>query len=127
MGVAGSAKKLTLDGTTFRLPADADINTKFGDFESEVIPTSGEALRKMTKRPQMADGVDVIVDASEKELLIALSERTDAYTISYKDAANVLYTSKGGISIDDSSSQDGKVTIKILPIQRWDIFWIGGR
>ena len=31
-GVTGSAKKLTLAGVTFRLPADADINRKFGDF-----------------------------------------------------------------------------------------------
>ena len=122
MGVAGSGKKLTLDGTTFRLPADAEINTKFGDFDSEVIATSGEGLRKMTKRPQMADGVDVVVDAAEKELLITLSERTDAYPLSYKDASDDLYTSKGGISIDDSSIQDGKVTIKILPIQKWEIF-----
>lgn len=51
-----------------------------------------------------------------------LSERTDAYTISYKDASDVLHTSKGGISIDDSSIQDGKITIKLLPIQQWDIF-----
>jgi hypothetical protein len=76
----------------------------------------------MTKRAQMADGVDVTVDAEEKELLIALSERTDAYPISYKDASDDLYTTKGGISIDDSSSQDSKVTIKILPTEKWEIF-----
>ncbi len=122
MTVAGSVKKLTLDGTTFRLAADAEINTKFGAFESETIPTSGEDMRKMTRRSQMADGVDVTVDAVEKELLIALSERTDAYALSYKDASGVLHTSKGGISIDDSSTQDGKVTIKILPLQKWEIF-----
>jgi hypothetical protein len=119
---AGSARKLTLDGVTFRLPTDADINTKFGDFESEIIPTSGEGMRKMTKRAQMADGVDVTVDAAEKALLIALSERTDAYPISYKDGSNVLHTTKGGISIDDSSTQDSKVTIKILPTEKWEIF-----
>jgi hypothetical protein len=122
MSVSGSSKKLTLDGVTFRLPMDADINIKFGDYESDLISTSGEAIRKMTKRPQMADGVDVSVDAAEKALLIALSNRTDAFTIAYKDAANVLHTSRGGISIDDSSSQDGKVTIKILPLDKWEIF-----
>jgi hypothetical protein len=122
MSVSGSAQGLTLDGVRFRIPADADINTKFGEFESEIIPTSGDGVRKMTKRAQMADGVDVTAGATEKELLIALSERTDSFTLAYKDAAGVLYTSEGGISIDDSSSQDGKVTIKILPLKKWEIF-----
>jgi hypothetical protein len=122
MSVAGSLKKLTLDGVTFRLAADADINTKFGDFESEVIPTSGEGLRKMTKRTQMADGVDVTVDTSELELLETLSERTDSYPLAYKNANGDLFTSEGGISIDDSSSQDSKVTIKILPVKKWEKF-----
>ncbi|MCK5219321.1 hypothetical protein KAR10_07360, partial [bacterium] len=107
MSVAGSIRKLTLDGVTFLMAGDADINTKFSDYESEVIATSGEGKRKMVKRPQIADGVDVTVNAAEKVLLIALANRTDSYTLAYNDASNDLYTSEGGISIDDSSSQDG--------------------
>ncbi len=122
MSVGGSGRKLTLDGVTFRLAGDAEINTKFSDYESEVIPTSGEGHRKMVKRSQMADGVDVTVNAAEKELLIALANRTDPFTLSYKEISGDLYTSEGGISIDDSSIQDGKVTIKILPLKKWDIF-----
>lgn len=120
--VSGSSKKLTLDGVTFRLAMDADINTKHGRFESELIATSGKPMRKMTGRPQIADGVDVTLNASELILLIALSNRTDDYTLSYKDAAGNLWTNSGSISIDDTSTQDGKATIKILANDDWEPF-----
>lgn len=120
--IAGSIRKLILDGITFDVPADANISEVGGGFESESIPTSGRNMHKMTRRPENRESVVVMANGAERDLLKTLSERTDDFTMSYTTAGGDVYRCSGWIEFEARETEENRATIQLHPRTTWDAF-----
>ena len=123
--IAGSIRKLILDGTTFDVPADANISETGGAFENESIATSGRNMKKMTRRPENREGVVVMANGAERDLLKALSERVDDFTMSYTTAGGDVYRCSGWIEFENRETEELRATIQLHPRTSWDAFLAG--
>ena len=114
--ISGSTRKLSLNGVTYGVAADADISSKLSKFAKEVMQTSGEPMIKYTLQNQEKTGFDVLANGDQKEELQEFAESFDLITVVYADRAGNEYHCKGTIMVGDSTSQDNKVPISVFPI-----------
>ena len=115
MSVSGSLGNFTFDKTTFRVANDADVSRALGFYEKEGIPTSGDPNIKLTKRIEIAEGFDLVVDGAEREILRDGLNSIKPLGISYTDAAGNNYTCDGHITSTGDVTQDAKVTVTVIP------------
>ena len=111
----GTPKKVTIDGTTFDVMADANFSQIKGRFANENVPTSGKNLTKKTVRPQNVESVNVAANSEEAELLKQFSERTFNYPISYEIASGDVFRAVGGINFESHDTETGVAAIQLLP------------
>lgn len=120
--VAGSIRKVVLDGITFDVPGDANISEIGGAFENESIPSSGRNMKKMTRRSENREGVVVFANGTERELLKALSERIPDFTISYETTGGDVFRCTGWIEFENRETEELRATIQLHPRTTWDAF-----
>lgn len=120
--LTGSIKKVTLDGVTFDAAADADFSQVRGQYTNEAVATSGRNMRKMQKRVETAEGVDLITNGAEFDQLKGLSERTTDFPMSYTTAAGDVYRATGWIDLEKRQTMEGKTAIKMFPRGTWEPF-----
>jgi hypothetical protein len=120
--VSGSLRKFTVEGQSFAVAADANVTETITNFENAMVATSGAAMRKMTKRVPIREGLILIVNADERVDLIAYSESLDDLQISYTNAAGDEYKCQGTIEIENSETEENRLTCQIHPRDGWETF-----
>lgn len=119
---AGSVRKVTLDGITFDVPGDVNISEVGSGFLNESIPTSGRTIRKMTKRAQTREGLVVIANGAERELLQELAERLNDFPISYETPGGDVYRTTGWIEFENRETEELRAAIQLHSRNGWDAF-----
>ena len=120
--VSGSIRKVTLDGTTFDVAADTNIKETVSGYENDVVPTSGRNIRKMTKRAEVVEGVTILANGHEREILKELAERTEDFPMSYETAGGDVYRATGWIEIESRETEELKAAVKMFPRNSWESF-----
>ena len=120
--VTGTLRKVTLDGVTFDVFADSNINATVGAFESTSVPTSGRNMHKMVKRPENREGLVLVANGDEQALLLELSERTTDFTMSYMTAAGDVYRADGWIMFESHETEENRAAIQMHPRTVWSPF-----
>lgn len=122
MGVVGSIRKVTLDGVTFAAMASANIKEIGSAYLNDAIPTSGKNVRKMTKRADIREGIELALNGAERDYVSALADRTDNFPMSYETASGDVYRTVGWIEFESMETEEGKATIKMIPEDKWESF-----
>lgn len=120
----GTPRKITLDGTTFDVMADANLSEKGSSNENEYIPTSGRTMKKMTKRSKSVEGVTIACNADEREILEELDGRQEPFPLSYELASGDVYRAKGHIAFETRETEENRATVQIHPTDgnQWEAF-----
>ncbi len=119
---AGSIRRVTLDGVTFDVPGDANVSEVGSAFLNESVATSGRMLRKMTKRSQIREGLVVIANGAERELLQELAERLSDFPMSYETAGGDVYRAQGWIEFENRETEELRAAIQLHPRNVWESF-----
>ena len=93
----GTPKKVTLDGLTFDVMADANFNQIKGKYSNEAVPTSGRNVQKKTLRPQNVESINLFANGQEADLLRVLSERSGNFPMSYETVSGDVFRAVGFI------------------------------
>ncbi len=118
----GTLKKVTLDGTTYDVMADTNINFKNSDFTKEGLATSGKTLIKMTKRIRNVESCVLGCTPDEMEDLSAKADSLTDITMAFTLADGSVYRGKGHINFDGYESDSGKITLTLIPTGDWTPF-----
>lgn len=122
MSVSGSLRKVTIAGPTYNAFGDVNISKTGSRFEIEHIPTSGNSVKKMTKRVEVIENVVLDLDATQREDVKAVSERTDFYTMSIELANGDVYTATGSINYDTFESEENRSAVSMMAQNGWTLF-----
>ena len=122
LDVAGSIRKVTLDGTTYDPFADTNISEIGSAFENEAVPTAGRNMKKMTKRAENREGVVLAANGSERVLLRELADRTTDFPMSYETAAGDVYRATGWIEFENRETEENRASIQMHPRTKWEPF-----
>lgn len=122
MSTSGSIRTLSLDGYSVDVINDADFSGILSNFEKETIATSGSPIIKRTKRVREVEGVKIKVPGAEAQIITDLDERIDDFPINYTEADGTVWRTRGQIAADSRSTMDQTAEIKIIPVDKWEIF-----
>lgn len=120
--ITGTLRKVTLDGITFDVMADTNVTETGSQWQNEAIPTSGRNLKKMTRRPEIREGVVLACNGSERDLLKEMAERTTDFPMSYETAAGDVYRATGWIEFESRETEENRATIQMHPRDSWESF-----
>ena len=122
---SGTPRKVTIDGLTYDVAADTNITLNLSPYETEGVPSSGRTMYKMTVRNPTAEGITIIADPSEQEVLRETAERMESFPISVTLADNSVYRTTGRINFENVETESNKATVIIIPdraIGAWQLF-----
>lgn len=121
--IAGTLRKVTIDGITYDVMADTNVTETGSAFENEAIPTSGKNMKKMTRRPENRESVVLACNGDERELLRAAADspRTNI-PLSYETAAGDVFRADGWIEFENRETEENRATIQMHPRTEWDQF-----
>jgi hypothetical protein len=117
--ISGSNRAFTIEGISFRVAADANFTEMISQFENSMVPTSGRAMRKMVKRILTREGIVLVTNADERQLLIDFAESLDDLKISYTNAAGDQYKCEGTIEIENNETEENRTSCQVHPRDRW--------
>jgi len=120
--IGGSVRKLTIEGISFDVAADANFTEIFTNYENSMIATSGGAMRKMLKRIPSVEGVVLVTDSDERLVLKAFAEGLDLVKITYTNAAKDSYRCEGTIEIENNETEENRTSTTIQPVGDWTKF-----
>jgi hypothetical protein len=120
--VTGTLKKVTLDGVTYNVPGDIDVTEMGSGFENSLIPTSGLNILKQVKVAEIREGVVLIVNDTQMDLLTALAENQVAIPMSYKLASGTIKRATGWIQFTNRTTAENRATLILLPQGEWSTF-----
>ncbi len=119
MAKQGDIRQLTLNKINLRVTGGTGFARITGPYEKESIPTSGKPDIKRTKRTEDVTSVEIQASGSERELVRDMSESLKSIDMSYTTAEGSNYTTSGEVEITDDDAVDGKLTLKLLPVEDW--------
>lgn len=119
--MAGSIRKVTLDGQTFNVAADANFSQNAAQ-EKEGIPHTGGTTIKTTIKTATVESVDLIVDGQQFADLNELGARNIAFPMSYEEESGDVYRAQGQINIDARETETTKVSVTMIPVTKWEPF-----
>ena len=118
MGVGGSIESVTLDGRTFSVAADAEVQRKIGGFENEVQANGdGTARLIKTRVPLSLDGLTVDIDDAQDdaEFLQALQNGNSFFPIALTYASGEVYQGTAQIVGEtQTSSQNATASVSLM-------------
>lgn len=118
MPVGGSIESVNLDGRTFSVAADADVNRKLGGFENEVLANgdgSGRLIK--TRVPFSLEGLSLSVDddRDDQEYLQGLADSKGFFPINMTLASGNVFQGEGQITGDFAySSQSATAAVNLM-------------
>jgi hypothetical protein len=119
MRIAGTPRTVRIGGVEFSVPADANFKINLSTFKSEVIATTGDNMRKMTKQPASIMGCPIIGDVHEMGFLAALAESPNDTQMSVTLADGSTYSATGFINMNEIESSDYKCLVDMFPRAKW--------
>lgn len=119
--MAGSLRKVTLDGQTFNVAADANLSQTAGQ-EKEGIRHTGGTTIKTTLKTATVESVDLIVDGNQFLDLQELAERNVAFPMSYEEESGDVWRAQGQINLDARETETTKVSVVLIPVSKWEAF-----
>lgn len=122
LDIAGSLRKFTVEGIPFNVAADANFTETISIFENSMVATSGRAMRKMMKRVPVREGVVLVTNASEREILKSFAEGLDDLKISYTNAAGDTYRCQGTLEVESNETEENRTACKVMPREDWTPF-----
>ena len=120
--VSGSIRNVTINGVTYDVLADANFSETGSRFENEGIATSGETIRKMTRRVPQVESVIVKAAGADKERLKGIADGIDDVSMSYETAAGDVYRATGFIEFENRETEENRATLTMIPRQDWRAF-----
>ncbi len=120
--VAGTIKKVTLDGVTYDVPADINISEMGSGFENSLIATSGQNVLKQVKRAEIREGVVIIANDQEMDVLTALAEQQASFPMSYQLINGTVKRATGWIEFANRETEENRAAITLLPEGKWSTF-----
>lgn len=123
--IVGSLRRVTLDGITFDVMPDANVDEVGSAWENDALPTSGRTLRKMMKRVETREGVVLACNGSEREILREIADRQSDIPMSYETAAGDVYRCVGFIEFEKRETEENRASIKMFPRDTWESFLAG--
>ena len=118
MGIGGSIESITLDGRTFSVAADAEVQRKLGGFENEVQANGdGTARIIKTRVPLSLDGLTVDIDDAQDdaEFLQELQNRNNFFPIALSYASGETYQGEAQIVGEtQTSSQNATASVSLM-------------
>jgi hypothetical protein len=118
----GTLRKATIDGVTYDVMADANINFKRSKYEKEGTATSGKTLVKMTRRVQNVESLDLGCTPAEMENLSAISDKLVSVPMAFTLADGTVYRGTGHVHFEGYESETGKITVTLIPTGDWQPF-----
>lgn len=97
----GSVESVTLDGQTFSVAADADVQQKLGGFENEVQPNGdGSARLVQTRVPWSLTDITISIDpaAGDLEFLQALVDGGAFFPCTITEVSGVIWQGNGQLT-----------------------------
>jgi hypothetical protein len=119
---SGTLQKVVLNGLEFQAMGDVDVTQILGQYTNEEIPTSGDSIRKMTRRTETRESVTIGCEPAEAEILKGYSEQKTDITLAYALADGSVYRATGWIDFENFTSADFKATLKLFPRNKWELF-----
>jgi hypothetical protein len=119
--MAGSIRKLSLDGVTFNVAADSNfkINPRT---KKEGVPHSGGNEIKETTDVAQVDGGTIIANDNEYSKLLTIQKKSQINMSFIKNDGSV-YVSQGTFSIEGYESEENRVELVLIPITgEWTLF-----
>jgi hypothetical protein len=116
---AGDIRRLTLDKVDYRVTGGSDFSRKTGKYTKESVPTSGRPDVKWSKQNEDIEGIEIQVDGTDRENIRDLANRQSDFDMAYVTANGDTYTSSGQITITGDSTADGKMTLTVIPTEKW--------
>jgi hypothetical protein len=118
--VGGSIESVNLDGRTFSVAADADVNRKLGGFENEV-QSNGDGSGRLikTRIPFNLEGLQLSIDddRGDHEYLQALANRKGFWPLNATYASGAVWQGDGQITGDlGHSSQTTTGPVNLMGI-----------
>jgi len=115
--IGGSIESVTLDGRTFAVAGDVEVQRKLGGFENEVT-ANGDGTGRLikTRVPFSLDGLQVETDdaAGDQEFLQELADRQVFFPITVTFVSGSIYQGNGQISGEmQTSSQNASTALNI--------------
>jgi len=116
--IGGSIESVTLDGRTFAVQADQEIQRKLGGFENEVI-TNGDGTGRLVKTrvPFQIDGLAVETDdgAGDQEFLQELANRNTFWPFTITFASGSIYQGSAQLTGEmQASSQNATTAVNVM-------------
>ena len=125
MSVAGSLKKVTLNGVTYDALEDANAKINLSPYKVEAKATSGKVIKVLKLRVQSITDVTLGCTPREADALRVLSGMADSITMSITLADGSVFRSTGGIDFDSFETMEGKCKIDLIPDRvrdAWTLF-----
>lgn len=121
MSKSGTPRKVTVDGETFNVAADANFAQTPGRTIEGVRHTGG-TMMKNTLNVENVESVTLIADGTQFESLKEKSKRDDNYPMSYELASGDVYRAVGMITLDNRETEENRVDITMIPDGDWEPF-----
>ena len=122
--IAGTIRKVTIEGITFRVPADVNATFTITNYETTMDPTSGRGMKKMVKRTPAVEGLVLVVNADEAESLRAFATDTskESLKFSIETIGGATYKSEGGLELENLETESNRLACQMLPNEDWTKF-----
>jgi len=120
--ISGSNRKLTVEGISFNVAADANFTEMVSRFENSIIPTSGKGMRKMVRRVTTTEGVVLVTNSADRATLKSFSEALDLLQLTYVNAAGDTYRCTGALEIENNETEENRTSCQLLPQDDWTLF-----
>ena len=120
--VSGSIVKVTINGTTYDVVADMNLDQVPTRFKNEAKASSGRNMRVMTRQVEEAKSVQILCNATERTNLKAVAEQLGDTTLAYTTADTSVYRASGWIDFEKWESKESTATLTLFPRDKWEIF-----
>ena len=121
--MAGSIRKITLDGQTFNVAGDSNFSQNPGEEKEGIVHTGGVTI-KTSKMVATVEGVDIICTAQEYLDLQEASAKGDI-PMSYEESTGDVWRAVGQINLGARETETDKCSLTLIPKSKWEPFLVG--
>jgi len=121
MADSGTLRLVRINKIKYDASGETDVSRKSGQWVTESQATTGDSNFKVTKQVEDREGIDLVLDSSNRSNLIDFvdSRRDGDLELQYSDGS--VETASGRITITGDASMDNKVTVTMHPRRRWTL------
>lgn len=121
MSKSGTPRKVTIDGQTFNVAADANFAQTPSETTEGVRHTGGTMMKK-TLNVENVESVTLITTGQEHQDLKLLAQSDINFSMSYELASGDVYRATGMITLDNRETEENRVDVTMIPNGEWEPF-----